>query len=73
IFNVRLLRDLLKKLTTEDVCILMSCHVMAEVEELSDQVIFMADGQRRAMGSPSELIKQAGTETLENAFVKFVS
>ncbi|MCC3862306.1 ATP-binding cassette domain-containing protein [Pseudemcibacter aquimaris] len=73
IFNVRLLRDHLRKLTKEGVCILMSCHVMAEVEDLSDKVVCMADGKKKATGSPAELIERAGTDNLEDAFVQYVS
>ena len=73
IFNVRLLRDHLRDLTDQGICILMSCHVMAEVEDLSDKVVFMADGQKKASGSPKELIEKSGAPNLEEAFVKYVS
>lgn len=73
IFNVRLLRDHLRNLTQEGVCILMSCHVMAEVEDLSDKVVCMADGVKKASGSPQELIEKAGKTNLEDAFVQYVT
>jgi sodium transport system ATP-binding protein len=73
IFNVRLLREALRGFRGEGVCILMSCHVMAEVEGLSDKVIFIAEGQKKASGSPEELIERAGVSDLEEAFVKFTS
>lgn len=73
IFNVRMLRGLLRNLRDQGVCILMSCHVMAEVEDLSDKVVFIADGQKKASGSPQELIQDVGAPNLEEAFVKYVS
>lgn len=73
IFSVRLLRELLRNLRDKGVCILMSCHVMAEVEDLSDKVVFIADGQKRASGSPEELIRKVAAPNLEEAFVTYVS
>ncbi|MBL4602202.1 MAG: ATP-binding cassette domain-containing protein [Emcibacteraceae bacterium] len=73
IFNVRLLRQLLRNLRDKGVCILMSCHVMAEIEDLSDKVVFIANGQKKAEGSPKELIEKSGASNLEEAFVKYVT
>jgi sodium transport system ATP-binding protein len=69
IFAVRMLRELLKRLRSEGVCIVMSNHVLAEVMELSDQVVMIADGGLRASGSPSELMSSANARSLEEAFV----
>ena len=71
IFAVRLLRELLKRLRIEGVCIVMSNHVLAEVMELSDQVVMIADGKLKAHGTPAELIGRAGVRSLEDAFVTF--
>ena len=72
IFAVRMLRDLLKRLRSEGVCIVMSNHVLAEVMELSDQVVMIADGTLKASGAPADLIAQAGARSLEDAFVALV-
>jgi sodium transport system ATP-binding protein len=69
IFGVRMLRDLLKRLRSEGVCIVMSNHVLAEVMELSDHVVMIADGRLKASGSPSDLIGRTSTRSLEEAFV----
>jgi sodium transport system ATP-binding protein len=72
IFAVRGLRELLKRLRSEGVCILMSNDVLAEVMELSDHVVMVADGQLKASGSPAELLARAGAGSLEEAFVTLV-
>jgi sodium transport system ATP-binding protein len=69
IFAVRMLRELLKRLRAEGVCIVMSNHVLAEVMELSDQVVMIADGRLKASGAPSELIGRTATRSLEEAFI----
>ena len=73
VFSVRLLRGMLRSLRDQGRCILMSCHVMAEVEDLSDQIIMIADGHNIAQGGAEEIIKSSGQENLEEAFVYFVT
>jgi sodium transport system ATP-binding protein len=72
IFAVRMLRDLLKRLRAEGVCIVMSNHVLAEVMELSDQVVMVADGRLKASGSPADLVARTGARSLEEAFIAVV-
>jgi len=69
IFAVRLLRDLLKRLRGEGLCILMSSHIMAEVAELSDAITLIAHGRTAATGTPADICALAGTSTLEDAIV----
>jgi sodium transport system ATP-binding protein len=71
IFAVRMLRDLLKRLRDEGVCVVMSNHALAEVMELSDHVVMIADGRLKASGAPAELMRQAKAGSLEEAFVAF--
>jgi len=69
VMNIRLLRSILLDLKAKGHCVLLSSHVMAEVEALSDHVVMMADGVVCAEGSPKELIEQASETNLEEAFV----
>jgi len=69
VFSVRVLRELLRRLRGEDVCILMSSHAMAEVMELSDRIVIIEVGRVLAEGAPAEIISRAGADTLEGAFV----
>ena len=69
IFAVRLLRELLKRLRAEGLCILMSSHIMAEVAELSDAITLIAHGRTVTTGTPAEICARAGVTTLEDAIV----
>lgn len=72
VFSVRVLRDLLKRLRAEGVCVLMSSHAMAEVMELSDRLIVVDHGRLVAEGAPAEIIAQGGGRDLESAFLKLM-
>lgn len=67
IFAVRLLRDLLKRLRGEGMCILMTSHVMAEVAELSDALVLIAHGRTIASGTVGDVCRAAGADDLETA------
>jgi sodium transport system ATP-binding protein len=65
----RAVRALLKKLREEGRCVLFSSHVMQEVAMLCDRVVVIARGEVVAQGTPDELRKATGKESLEDAFV----
>lgn len=69
IMSMRLLRSVLKDLRDAGRCILLSSHVMADVEELSNKIIFMTAGQVVHTGTADELMAVSGTESLEEAFI----
>lgn len=69
IFGVRTLRATLKRLRDAGTCILMSNHVMAEVAELSDDVVVLGGGNVLAHGSMQEIQRATGAGDLESAFV----
>ena len=70
VISVRLLRDTLRKLRAEGRCILMSSHVMAEVEDLSEQVVVLSAGRVVEEGTVSEIVARTGAPDLEEAFVQ---
>lgn len=70
VVSIRLLRNLLKDLKARGHAILFSSHVMAEVSELSDRVVMIAEGGVVANGSPDAVMAQAGCDNLEDAFVR---
>jgi sodium transport system ATP-binding protein len=73
VMAVRTLRRLLRQLRDSGHCILFSSHVMQEIAELCDDVIVIAHGRVAAQGTPQELRAVAGTDSLEEAFVRLVS
>lgn len=58
-----------EQLTSEGVTILLVSHAMEEVERLCDRVALIDSGRIIAQDSPAGLIAQAGTDTLDDAFV----
>jgi sodium transport system ATP-binding protein len=65
----RAVRTLLMRLREEGRCVLFSSHVMQEVSALCDRVVVIAGGQVVAEGTPDELRRATGKESLEDAFV----
>jgi sodium transport system ATP-binding protein len=69
VMAIRSLREVLRGLRAAGHCILFSSHVMQEVAALCDDVVIIAGGRVVASGTPEQLRQQAGTATLEDAFV----
>ncbi len=69
VFSVRLLRRVLRQLRDDGRCILLSTHVMAEVEGLSDRIVVIAGGKAVAASSAAGLLASTGQRALEDAFV----
>jgi sodium transport system ATP-binding protein len=69
VMAIRSLREVLRRLRAAGHCLLFSSHVMQEVAALCDEVIIIARGEVVAQGTPEALREQAGTATLEDAFV----
>jgi len=65
----RQVRTLLRQLREQGRCILFSSHVMQEVSALCDRVVVIARGTVVAEGTPSDLRRKTGRESLEDAFV----
>ena len=72
IMSVRALREQLRALRGEGKCLLFSSHVMQEVAALCDRIVILARGRVVAAGTADELVAQAGTRTLEDAFVALI-
>ncbi len=71
--SMRLLRRVLRALRSAGRCILLSSHAMAEVEELSDEIVMIDEGKVMRRGAPGALIEQAGAPNLEEAFIHFTA
>ena len=69
VMSTRRLREVIRRLRDDGVCVIFSSHVMAEVGTMCDQLVVMASGRVIATGSPRELITMAGAVSLEDAFV----
>ena len=54
------------------ITIILTTHYLEEAESLSDRIGIMKDGKLLAVGTSDELIKKAGTDNFETAFVAIV-
>ena len=65
-------RDRLKELRRSfGTTILVTTHDMDEAEDLCDRIAIMKSGSIAAEGSPEELKRQAGTDSMDEVFIHF--
>ncbi len=70
VVSTRAVRDMIARFRAEGRCVLISTHLMDEVQRLCDRVAIIHGGHILAQGTPRELIAQAGAPDLETAFVR---
>ena len=70
VVSTRALRRLLLHLRNSGKCIVISSHIMQEVDQLADEIVIVAQGRTVAHGTAQSIRAQAGSESLEDAFVK---
>ncbi len=73
--GVRLLKDILFKLRSEGVTILLSTHIIAIAEEICDKIAIINKGTIAAQGSNNDLKDHAKSDdkTLEDIFLQLTS
>ncbi len=69
VMSTRAMRGLIRELRREGRCVLFSSHIMQEVSALCDRIVVIAQGRVTADGTPDELRKITGRDSLEDAFV----
>ncbi len=69
VMSTRAMRQFILRLRDEGKCVLFTSHIMQEVAALCDQIVIISRGEVSANGTPDDLRKQTGHETLEDAFV----
>ncbi len=71
VLATRALRDTLRRLRDDaGKCIVLSTHIMQEVERLADHVVLVSHGRAVAAGTVAELNRQAGCADFEDSFVQ---
>lgn len=63
--------DLFRELASSGTTIIISSHVMDEAERC-DELMLMRDGALLASGTPGHLLRQTGTNSVEQSFLKLV-
>jgi sodium transport system ATP-binding protein len=69
VMATRHLRDWLRELRAQGRCVLLSSHVMQEVEALVDELVIIAAGRVALRGTPAELAQRFPGRSLEEIFV----
>lgn len=64
--------ELVRTLAKEGRSVLVSSHIMGEVEQLCDQIAVVAAGRSVAEGSVAQLLQQTNTDDLGDAFMALV-
>ncbi|HEX6997008.1 MAG TPA: ATP-binding cassette domain-containing protein [Gammaproteobacteria bacterium] len=72
VMATRHLRDWLRELRDQGCCVLLSSHVMQEVEALVDRLVIIAGGRVAERGTPAELAARYPRKNLEEIFVAAV-
>jgi ABC-2 type transport system ATP-binding protein len=66
----RVVRDLLRELRRREVAVVLSSHLLSEVELVCDRVAILLGGQIVASGTPAQLARPRGVEVETGAGVK---
>jgi len=61
------LKELVRQRASSGAAVLLTSHVMAEVEELADVLVYLVDGRVRFRGSLDELRLRTGQRRVEHA------
>jgi sodium transport system ATP-binding protein len=72
VMTTRTVRELIAELSTQQITVLFSSHLMHEVARLCDHIVIVSEGQVVAAGTTDEIRAAAGEQDLEDAFVKLV-
>ena len=70
--STRAVREAIRRLKSENRCVIFSSHVMQEVSALCDRIIVIAQGKVVAEGTSDQLLQLTGKTNLEDAFVTLV-
>lgn len=72
VVSTRAVRDLIQGFKREGRCVVLSTHLMSEVERLCDVVGVIHRGRIMALGTPDALMERTGASDMETAFVLII-
>lgn len=68
-----LLKDMIHAEKTAGKTVIITSHIMSEIQELADTILYLLDGKIFFDGPVDELIAQTGEKNLERAIAKMMS
>jgi sodium transport system ATP-binding protein len=72
VVSTRAVRGIVRRFRDEGRCVVMSTHLMDEVERLCDRVAIVHRGDILEQGTPAELVDRYKADNLETAFVAII-
>jgi sodium transport system ATP-binding protein len=69
----RSLRELLRSMRDAGCCVVLSSHVVDDIRALCDRVVVIAQGAVVAEGTPEELCRRTGCDSIEEAYVRLTA
>ena len=64
VMATRALREYIKRLRDEGICILLSSHIMQEIAALCDDIVILNHGKVAMSGTPDEILEKTQLDTL---------
>ncbi len=66
------LKDKIRQQVDKDKLVVLTSHIMSEVEELADEIIFLLEGKIYIKGTVREIIENSKEKNLERAIAKLM-
>lgn len=69
----RLLKTRIREESARGKTVLLTSHIISDLEELADHIILLIDGQIRFDGGPAEICADTGEPDIEGAFARLMA
>lgn len=66
------LKDLIRAERARGATLLITSHVLSELRDLADHLVYLVDGRKRFGGTTAELLRVTGTDDLERAVARLM-
>ncbi len=67
-----LLKDRVRAAVERGCTVVLTTHIMSEVEELADEVAFLHEGNLQFVRAPAEVLQETGARTLERGIARLM-
>jgi len=67
-----ILKDRISQVRDDGCAVIVTSHVLSEVEQLADRIVFLLEGEVRWTGEIEEILRETGCSTLERAIASIM-